>query len=885
MSTSISFTKFDSTSSVDLLTGDIKTSKIQGAESSPALIVQSLKLTNEDGEKVISSSYDKRQITLEGTIKCDTPALLRSTLEDAKAIISGKGYLDIGFEGDTVKRYTVEVINWVITSAAYNINWVPFSINFSAFDSPFAESVDETVLYSANAITSDVALISDLDGSANPSVSAEIALPTIGGLTGIEFRNLNTNTAALLQPTFETNDVVSINTGAKTCLLNGVNVDFSGQVPTFLPGSNDWRLSFLTSSVTIDVQQTFYNTERFIFGDIWIAQSFQASTDIKTHRIDLMLARLGNPTSVQVDIYTNSSSHPGSAITGATASLNGTSISLIPGYISFYLQNATSLTAATTYWIVVQVTGATSDINNGFYIKAANNNSYANYTMSRSSNAGSSWGDVTGKDVVFRVWKTPVLVSNSDTTEENYTELFINTTHKDAINTTANWDTSGTKLILGTTSPLDTGFVSPSAYPGTYLTYNGWSNPDNIYSADGNYATQVVGATIDPNSDYQTYQNFGFGITSGSVVTGFDIKLKGKVDSGTATFNVYLVYDSNNDGLLNVVDLSNAFSRGATSFTLTTTNTEYTSVTASISALGANFANGLCTLWVAPVTGSKTYSIDRIQVKLYYATYDISKNLGQSSTLNSANAAQLASARLVSTESKPVGTDISYSLEGDATGGFQAANNNATNIMAVSALGTTPTHKWKATLTGSSGLSPYIDSLNIYYKAAMPVGATTDRIAQSFSSGAGGSISGLLLNLVKTTVDVINYTVEIQADSAGSPSGSAISNGTATILAASVSSEDSGNTFSWITTTFSVSPSLSASTTYWIVIKVGTAGNGKLLWRARGGDSYSNGTAKYSTNSGSAWTTMTNQDFLFQILSSGSTFEADIDISYKPRNI
>lgn len=268
---------------------------------------------------------------------------------------------------------------------------------------------------------------------------------------------------------------------------------------------------------------------------------------------------------------------------------------------------------------------------------------------------------------------------------------------------------------------------------------------------------------------------------------------------------------------------------------------------------------------------------------LYAVKYDTAANVARSNALSSANTSMLATVNLAPTESLPGSTDIDYDLQSDSGTGFVAITKNVDTVLALPALSGNASHKWKATLSGSVTQSPILDGLNILYRKAMPIAATTDRLAQSFSSGAGGSITAVLLNLVKNISDTIDYTVEIHPDSSGSPSGTPITNGTATIAAASVPNQAGGGSFSWIAAIFSTPPTLSASTTYWIVIKIGSAGSSKLLWRARGGNSYGSGTAKFSTNSGSAYTTMTNDDFLFQVLAGGGTFDADVVTKYKRR--
>lgn len=263
--------------------------------------------------------------------------------------------------------------------------------------------------------------------------------------------------------------------------------------------------------------------------------------------------------------------------------------------------------------------------------------------------------------------------------------------------------------------------------------------------------------------------------------------------------------------------------------------------------------------------------------------YDTTKNIGQSADLHT-GAALLATAQVLPTETLPASTSIAYAVKPDNSTGFITLTKNTDTNLTVPALGTAPVHSWKATLNGLINATPVLSGLSVQYRKAMPLSATTHRLAQSFSSGAGGSIVAVMLNLARNITDTVNYTIEIQPDSAGSPSGTPITNGSATITAITVPSWDDGRNFGWVSAVFSTPPTLTASTTYWIVVKQTTTNTGsKLLWRARGNNSYASGAAKYSTNSGTGWTSMSTDDFLFQVITSGGTFSANVVAKVKRR--
>ena len=90
-----------------------------------------------------------------------------------------------------------------------------------------------------------------------------------------------------------------------------------------------------------------------------------------------------------------------------------------------------------------------------------------------------------------------------------------------------------------------------------------------------------------------------------------------------------------------------------------------------------------------------------------------------------------------------------------------------------------------------------------------------DLLAQSFQVTGAQTVGTVDLWLKKVGSPTGNLTVEIQPDSAGAPSGTAVSNGTSGTVAASTLT----TSYADITFSFATPPSLSGSTTYWLVLK------------------------------------------------------------------
>ena len=107
-----------------------------------------------------------------------------------------------------------------------------------------------------------------------------------------------------------------------------------------------------------------------------------------------------------------------------------------------------------------------------------------------------------------------------------------------------------------------------------------------------------------------------------------------------------------------------------------------------------------------------------------------------------------------------------------------------------------------------------VNTLELEFEVTTVPVTTNDKLAQSFEISTASPVSEVDLYLKKVGSPTGNLTVEIQTDSAGEPSGTAVTNGTSNTVSASTLT----TSFADITFSFASNPSLASGTTYWIVL-------------------------------------------------------------------
>jgi len=174
--------------------------------------------------------------------------------------------------------------------------------------------------------------------------------------------------------------------------------------------------------------------------------------------------------------------------------------------------------------------------------------------------------------------------------------------------------------------------------------------------------------------------------------------------------------------------------------------------------------------------------------------------------------------------------------------------------------------EWRINITAANGGSNF----GIYEMEMMEAATTSNdsELAQSFEVTGSQTVGTVDLWLKKVGSPTGNLTVEIQTDSTGEPSGTAISNGTSGTVAASTLT----TSYADITFTFGTPPSLSGSTTYWLVLKTTDSASdfNFVQWGADGSTpSYADG--EMLSYDGAAWNAE-SKDAVFEVVAPGSAF-------------
>ena len=185
----------------------------------------------------------------------------------------------------------------------------------------------------------------------------------------------------------------------------------------------------------------------------------------------------------------------------------------------------------------------------------------------------------------------------------------------------------------------------------------------------------------------------------------------------------------------------------------------------------------------------------------------------------------------------------------------------------------------------SDGIDVYYSPGYQTYDYALRDTAARTQISQGFKCNTSSTVTKVRLWLKKTgtPAGTDTITVDIQTDSSGVPSGTAVTNGVSTAVDVS---DTITTSYAWVTFTFSTNPSLTAGTQYHLVLKgIFTVGaSDYVIWGVDNYDVvYPDGSM--SVNDGTTWVTETLYDACFEVYitngSKGNDGVAIFDFSSK----
>ncbi len=205
----------------------------------------------------------------------------------------------------------------------YNQTWMPFEVHFLS-PKGFARSTTQTTVTYADLTSSPYNGQINIDGTANPEPVIILKFKTHNGITGFTFINTTTNESISCSGlTIVDGDVFTIDTNEKTITQNTTIIKYSGVMPMFIAGVNNFTINFSGNS-SVAASQTNYDGARNVYGLNWLAQSFELGSPVNVPQISLMLKRIFEDAYVLYDDTGGSSVDPSLwATTGSVSEGSG----------------------------------------------------------------------------------------------------------------------------------------------------------------------------------------------------------------------------------------------------------------------------------------------------------------------------------------------------------------------------------------------------------------------------------------------------------------------------------------------------------------------------------------------------------------------------------
>lgn len=248
--------------SFSLQSTDYKTESIlDSLHSLPPRTINAFPVSRTNKSIVTSTEYKSRRIQLVGFIDDTTSeASLQGkvdTLKQIARIRKTDKNLDIEYAGGTRRfRATVESLDIrKDVSSKYN-----YTINFFC-SVPFGYSTTQTTVTESGVTAATKSITTSITGSTVPFDSTiTIDVNTETDLTEIEIENTENGDTLTLTRAYTAGDTIEISYETKQVLVNGTEFDYTGIIPEFNPGSNDWEVRSTSTAHNIDIELVYSPT-------------------------------------------------------------------------------------------------------------------------------------------------------------------------------------------------------------------------------------------------------------------------------------------------------------------------------------------------------------------------------------------------------------------------------------------------------------------------------------------------------------------------------------------------------------------------------------------------------------------------------------------------
>lgn len=214
-----------------------------------------------DGEYAETAYFLRTLITLQGVVQGATQQAMETTMDLlAKAFAKKGGVFMNTFAGDQRfydQCYPVNIETLFDTRDHYHVTWCPFSIQLVCLQ-PYSRSATRLSSTLDNMTVSPTVYTLPNSGDAPTAPMIFMTVSVAGSLSQLVFTNLQTSEALTLAATFHDGDTINIDGEKKLVQINGVNVDYSGVIPSLAAGTNQLSIAATGAGYTIAFGEQHY---------------------------------------------------------------------------------------------------------------------------------------------------------------------------------------------------------------------------------------------------------------------------------------------------------------------------------------------------------------------------------------------------------------------------------------------------------------------------------------------------------------------------------------------------------------------------------------------------------------------------------------------------
>lgn len=214
------------------------------------------KLARANKSVLTSAEYSQKEVTVQFHLRgCDRG-------ETEAVMVSLKSYLRPVNQQLIVSQAGVDVTYNNATMNELNYTWYSnkmlITLVFTVAD-PIGFEEDETVMLNTTVTVAASSNPINNAGSfdAEPVVNMTVTTVTGGSNQSLAIKNEETGQGITLTRTWTDGDTVEIDSDNKTVTINGTNSDFTGQFPTFPPGTGSLGYSDTFSTRSVDLTVTY----------------------------------------------------------------------------------------------------------------------------------------------------------------------------------------------------------------------------------------------------------------------------------------------------------------------------------------------------------------------------------------------------------------------------------------------------------------------------------------------------------------------------------------------------------------------------------------------------------------------------------------------------